>query len=432
MDFQKSLESALSASLAALAGMGGNETTVDQIGRNYLTLALNLDRHLEGFIDAYYGPPELKAEVQSGDPRSLDRLAGDVRGLQQAIEAGDYDAQRKDYLTRQTRAMSAIINNLSGQQLGFVEEVELYFDISPEMVDESQFEAAHAELEQLLPGDGSVHQRFSVWEKRLEVPRDRVLPVFERVCQEARSRTLGLFELPPGESVQWELVQDKPWRAYNRYLGKHRSVIEVNTDLPAQVNRVLTAVAHEAYPGHHTEGAIKEYRLYEGEGRAEHAVHILAPEGVLAEGIAESALQMIFTDADQVALLHDELCPLAGLEIENVVKVVAVERVAAALRGVTGNAALLLHRDGKAPQEVERYIKRWGVGVPGQVAQVMRFLQTPLWRSYVFNYTVGKKLLAPLLEGPDRVVNFARLLSEPFTPTQVRQWVAERGVGTGG
>jgi hypothetical protein len=110
-----------------------------------------------------------------------------------------------------------------------------------------------------------------------------------------------------------------------------------------------------------------------------------------------------------------------------VVKVVAVERAAAALRGVMGNAALLLNRDGKAPQEIERYIKRWGVGAPGQVAQVMRFLQTPLWRSYVFNYTVGKKLLAPLLEGPDRVINFARLLSEPFTPTQVRQWVTERG-----
>jgi hypothetical protein len=422
----------MEASLAALAGMGGNETSVDQIGRNYLTLALNLDQHLEGFIDAYYGPPELKAEVQSGDPQPLDRLAGDVRELQQAIEASDCDAQRKDYLTRQTRAMSAIIDNLSGQQLGFVEEVELYFDISPEMVDESQFEAAHAELEQLLPGDGSVHQRFSVWEKMLEVPWDRVLPVFERVCQEARSRTLDLFELPPGESVQWKLVQDQPWRAYNRYLGKHRSVIEVNTDLPAQVNRVLTAVAHEAYPGHHTEGAIKEYRLYEGEGWAEHAVHILAPEGVLAEGIAENALRMIFTDADEVAFLHDELCPLAGLEIENVVKVVAVERAAAALRGVTGNAALLLHRDGKPPQEVERYIERWGVGAPGQVAQVMRFLQTPLWRSYVFNYTVGRKLLAPLLEGPDRVVNFARLLSEPFTPTQVRQWVAERGASTRG
>jgi len=403
---------------------------VDQIGRDYLTLALSLDRHLEGFIDAYYGPPELKAEVQCGDPRPLDMLAGDARELQQAIDASGYDAQRKEYLARQTRAMSAVIDNLSGQQLGFVEEVELYFDVSPQMMDESLFEAAHAQIDRLLPGGGSVHQRFSVWEKRLEVERDRVLPVFERACQEARSRTLDLFELPPDESVRWELVEDQPWRAYNRYLGDHRSLIEVNTDLPMPVNRVLTGVTHEAYPGHHTEGAIKEYRLYEGQGRAEHAVQILAPECVLAEGLAVSALRMIFTETEEAAFLQDELCPLAGVQIESVEKEIAVARALDALRGVTGNAALLLHRDGKPLQEVERYLERWMVGGPGEVAQAMRFIQIPLWRSYAFSYTVGKELVAPLLEGPDRVANFARLLGEPLTPTQVRQWVAERSAGT--
>jgi hypothetical protein len=404
----------------------GDATIMDEIGRSYLTLALHLDRHMPGFIDAYYGPAELKAEVQSGEPRSLDALAGDARELRQAVHAGDDAPHRKEYLLGQTRAMSAVIGNLSGQQLGFVEEVELYFDISPEMVDESLFEAAHAEIDRLLPGGGSLGERVSAWQKRLEVRRDRVLPIFERACQEARSRTLDLAELPPGEGVQWELVEGQPWRAYNRYLGDYRSLIEVNTDLPIPVHPVLMGVTHEAYPGHHTEGAIKEYRLYEGQGRAEHAVHILAPECVLAEGIAVSALRMIFTEAEEASFVRDELCPLAGLEIESVEKGIAVARASDALRGVTGNAALLLHRDGEPPQEVERYLERWLVGAPGQVAQVMRFLQTPLWRSYAFNYTVGKELVAPLLDGPDRVANFARLLSEPFTPSQLRQWVAER------
>ena len=56
----------------------------------------------------------------------------------------------------------------------------------------------------------------------------------------------------------------------------------------------------------------------------------------------------------------------------------------------------------------------------------MKFIQNPLFRSYIFNYAVGKDLLAPLLEGPDRAANFSRLLSEPFTPTQVRAWLAAR------
>ena len=44
---------------------------MDDIGRRYLTLALQLDRHLEGVVDAYFGPEELKAEVEAGEPRSL-------------------------------------------------------------------------------------------------------------------------------------------------------------------------------------------------------------------------------------------------------------------------------------------------------------------------------------------------------------------------
>ena len=90
------------------------------------------------------------------------------------------------------------------------------------------------------------------------------------------------------------------------------------------------------------------------------------------------------------------------------------------------NAALLLHRDGRPPDEVQRYIERYSLRTPKEAAQTMRFIQNPLFRSYIFNYALGKALLAPLLEGADGTANFFRLLSEPFTPTQVRAWLAER------
>jgi len=407
------------------------EQQLGEIERRYLTLALRLDRHFDGVVDAYFGPPELKSQAEAGDPRPLDTLAADARQLQQAIDASDYDPQRKDYLTRQTRAMSAMIRNLSGESLPFAEEVELYFDIAPEMVDESVFEDAHAEIDRLLPGAGSIPERVSEWEKGLEVPADRLLPVLELASGETRRRTANYFDLPLGEEVYWELVEDKPWAAYNHYRGEYRSCIEVNTGWPAHIHRLLYVVAHEAYPGHHTEGAIKEHRLYKGQGRAEHAVHILGPEAVLAEGIAVSAVEMIFSDADQVAFLRDELCPLAGLPGADAERQIAVVRASGALRGVVGNAALLLHGERWPLEEVERYVARYQLETQDQVARTLRFIQIPLWRSYAFNYSVGKKLLAPLLEGPDRVQNFARLLSEPFTPTQVRDWLAERDEDSG-
>ena len=107
-----------------------------------------------------------------------------------------------------------------------------------------------------------------------------------------------------------------------------------------------------------------------------------------------------------------------GLQIQ-------IEQASKGLSSVGGNAALLLHRDGRPPDEVQRYIERWGLRTPKEAVQNMRFMQNPLFRSYIFNYSMGEDLLAPLLAGPDAVANFRRLLSEPLTPSQVRRWPAE-------
>jgi hypothetical protein len=400
---------------------------MDEIGRNYLTLALNLNRHFDGFVDAYFGPPELKTEAEAGEPRSLGVLADDARQLRAAIEASDYDAQRKDFLGRQTQAMASVIRNLSGDRLGFVEEVESYFDITPKLVDEAVFEEAHAEMERLLPDDGSLVERLTAWKRRQELRPDRVLPVFDLARQATRRRTLALFDLPAGEELSLHLVEDEAWAAYNWYLGNYRSRIDINTDLPLRAGSALPLLAHEAYPGHHTEHAIKEYRLYRQQNRAEHAVQLLlAPECVLSEGIGDSALAMVFEDDELVAFLGDELYPLAGLPDASAEQQLRLRKAGEALRGVDGNAALLLHRDGWRPDEVQQYVERFGLNTPKEAAQMMRFLQNPLYRSYVFNYAMGKALLAPLLEAPDAVDHFCRLLSEPVTPAQVRRWLAEQ------
>ena len=401
---------------------------MDEIGRAYLLLALSLERHFEGFVDAYFGPPELKAQAQAGEPHSLDALAGDAQQLMAAVEASDYDPQRRDFLWRQVRAMAAVVRNLSGPQLGFIEEVELYFDITPEMTDEAVFTAAHAELDRLLPGERALVDRLVARRKRLEMARDRILPVFEMARRETRRRTRALFDLPNGEELSLHLVKDQPWGAYNWYLGNYQSRIEINTDLPVRASSAVPLMAHEAYAGHHTEHAIKEAALYRAQGRAEHCIQLLlAPECVLSEGLADSALDVIWDRADRAAFLSDHLYPAAGLPDVDVGLQMQIERASEVLRSVGDNAALLLHRDGRPADEAQHYVEGWGLRTAQEAAQSMRFMQNPLFRSYTFNYTMGKDLLAPLLAGPAAVANFRRLLSEPFTPSQVRRWVAEEG-----
>jgi hypothetical protein len=401
---------------------------MDEIGRAYLTMALHLSRHLDGFVDAYHGPAELKAEVEAGEPRALDALEDDARRLWIAVEANDYDPQRKDFVSRQVRAMAAVSHNLSGERLDFVEEVQAYFDITPQRVDEAIFEAAHAEMDRLLPGRGSLVERLTAWKKTMEMEAGRILAVFDLARRELRRRTAALFDLPAGESLSIHLVDNRPWGAYNWYLGDYQSRIDVNTDLPVRADSVVPLLAHEAYPGHHTEHAVKEQRLFRQQGRAEHAVQLLlAPECVVSEGIGDSARDVIFDDAELAAFLRDELYPLAGLPDADVEQQIHLSHAAEGLRGVSGNAALLLHRDGVSPEKARRYIEHYGLRTPEEAAQNLKFIQNPLFRSYVFNYAMGKELLAPLLQGPDAVANFRRLLSEPFTPGQIRQWRVAKG-----
>ena len=399
---------------------------MDDIGRHYLHLALHLDRHLEGFVDAYFGPPELRAEIQTGSPRALETLADDAQQLLDTIETDVPDAQRKGFLTKQVQAMAAVIRNLSGDQIDFVQEVELYFDIIPVMVDETTFEAAHAEMDEILPGDGSLIERSVAWREKLYLEPDGILPVFDLALRETRRRTQELFDLPPGEDLTLHLVENEPWAAYNWYLGDYCSRIDLNTDLPVRADSAVPLIAHEAYPGHHTEHALKEQHLYRQKGRAEHAVQLLlAPESVIAEGIADNARQILFDDLELAAFLRDHLYPLAGLAEPDVEKQLRLRRAADALAGVSGNAALLLHHEGRAPEKVQSYIERYSLRTPEEASHSMRFLMNPLFRSYVFNYAVGKALLSPLFDGPDALANFERLLSEPFTPSQVRLWLAQ-------
>jgi len=274
--------------------------------------------------------------------------------------------------------------------------------------------------------------RVTAWKKSVELEPHTVLPVLQLAVEESRNRTLALFDLPPGEEVSLYLVQNEPWTAFNWYLGAYRSRIDANTDPPLRVDHPISLMTHEAYPGHHTERAMKEHRLYHQGARAEHAVVLsLAPESVISEGIAMSAESMIFSPEELAALLHDRLNPLAGMADVNVERQMGSAKADDELWVVTANAALLLYRDARPPDEVRKYMERYMLRTPRGVAKGLEFIQSPLWRSYIFNYNMGKQLLAPLLEGPEAVANFRRLLSEPFAPSQVRQWIAERDSSSG-
>ena len=388
------------------------------LARAYIDLAFGLEQHLPGYIDGYFGPEEWK----HADKRPLEELEQDAETLAAAIE-GLRAPERRTFLGAQVRAMQTSIGLLQGRDITYTQEVRGLYDVEAERVPETIFERAIAELNDLLPGSGDIAAREQALRAKLVVPKARLEEVSNIIVGELRKRTLARFPLPEGETFELHLVSDKPWSGYNWYLGNYRSRVDINTDLPTYLPNLPNLIAHEIYPGHHTEHALKEQRLWRGAGRLEHAILLInAPECVVSEGIATWALEIVMAEDELRNWLVDELAPPLDIPGEEVGRMLAVGRAKKALRGVSGNAALLMYEQGRSEADVLAYLEGYALQKPEEARKALEFLTYPTSRSYTFTYTAGYDLLNPLLSGEDADAWFSRLLQEPVTPGGIREW----------
>jgi hypothetical protein len=391
------------------------------ISRAYVELAHAIEQHNPGYIDGYYGPDEWAVREQ----RPLADLARDADDLARAVAALE-DEERRAFLAAQVRAMQTSIALLQGEAIPYNEEVRRLYDIEPERVPEERFDEAIALLNDLLPGQGEIAPREQAFRAGFDVPLDRLPSLLDAIVEELARRASALWPLPEGESFEVQVVKDEPWGAYNWYLGNYRSRIDINTDLPNNVTGLPDLVAHEAYPGHHTEHAIKEQLLLREQGRGEHSILLInAPECVVSEGIATRALQMVMSEDEVRQWLEDDLVERAGLSGVDVETMLAINQAKREMRAVTGNAALLLHEEGASEKEVVAYLQRYRLAKPEEARKSVQFITHPNFRSYIFTYTVGANLLDQLFARRDRLETFGRLLREPLTPGTLRAWIAE-------
>ena len=393
------------------------------VAQTYVELAFGIEQHLPGYIDGYFGPEEWKRTEKQplGDlEQSAEILAERVAGLE--------DAARRAFLSAQVRAMQTSISLLQGHDVSYAEEVRKLYDVDAERVPETVFEEAIAKLDDLLAGSGDIAAREQALRAKLVVPKEKIEEVSSFIVAEFRERTLARFSLPEGESFELHLVSDKPWSGYNWYLGDYRSRVDINTNLPTYLPNLPNLIAHEVYPGHHTEHALKERHLLNEAGHLEHAILLInAPECVVSEGVATWALETVMAEDELADWLADDLAPPLGIAGEEVRRMLAVGRAKKDLRGVSGNAALLLYEDGRSEAEVLEYIERYALRKPEEARKSLEFLKNPTFRSYVFTYAAGYDLLEPLLSREDADTWFGRLLQEPVTPGVIREWVAQRG-----
>ncbi len=405
--------------------------TLDAFGTEYLRIAFGIERHFPGFIDAYVGPEELKATAEMEPLPSLGDLQQRVRVLHEQLPAQAYPGTRRDYLDTQLTGIEMVLRKLQGESVPYREEVAACFDIEIAMEPESTFEAAIAEIEEIVPGRGPLLERMNAWRDQYIIDNTTARTGFDLLLNETRKRTMEFVELPAGEEIELSFVVDKPWSGYNWYLGNAKSLVEINVDLPLRANAITDLIAHEGYPGHHTEHSLKDRTLYQERGYAEHAIHLInTPECVISEGIATVAEAQIFPGDEGIIFKSEVLYPALGIQGDPE-REERIETLFGHLRAVAGNAAILRHEQGASEAEVIDYLQRWELIPKERAERRFRFLDDPLWRPYIFTYFAGRDLMLDYLGNGDpatRVERFRTSLTEQITPSWLRTHRETQGI----
>ncbi|HEX7132445.1 MAG TPA: hypothetical protein VF228_07715 [Iamia sp.] len=384
----------------------------------YVRLGLDLGRHLDGLVDAYYGPPSWKAEADTVVPHSLPSLVAEAARLVADIDQGadaDVEGRRRAWLRAQVVGLHTVGRSLAGEPLGYLDEVESSYGVRPQPVAEDDLAAAHRRLAEALPGAGDLRERVIAWREAHTIPPDRLDEAIRTLADDFAERTRRSWGLPDGEHVEWVLETNKPWSGFNYYLGDLRSRVAINVDLPVQSLVLGHLVAHEAYPGHHTEHCRKEVGLVRHRGQLEESIFLVGtPQCLLAEGLADAALEALVgvdTEAAMKPLFAD-----LGLRYD-ADEAAAVRGALASVSKARGNLALMLHHEGRPADDVVAWAERWLLLPKVRAEKQISFISDPTWRAYIFCYTEGVELCRRFVAGDP--ARFDILLSEQLVPSDL-------------
>ncbi len=389
-------------------------------------LGLRFDRIEEGYVDSFTGDPELRRLV-AGEPtpdpadlaRQARRLLADLAAVPRTAAFTD---ERSEFIAAHLRALDCAARKFAGEDIGFVDEVRAYFDVDIRRGEEDRYRAAHARIDSVLGGSGPLADRMAADRRADEIPPNRVEEAIGAFSSALRDIVRAAYPLPDSETVVYEVVTDKPWSGFNYYEGGYRSRVAVNIDFKQQMSHLPSLIAHESYPGHHTEHCRKEAGLVAGLGHGEQTIFLVnTPQCLMAEGLADLALYAAVGPG--WGRWASEIYADLGLRFDGErAEVLAAAR--ADLAGVRQDAALMLHDEGRDADEVAAFLRRWLLVDDTRARQMLRFLSSPLWRAYTSTYVEGYRLLRAWLDDrPDGLgltERFGRLLDEPLIPSSLR------------
>jgi hypothetical protein len=409
--------------VAVVAWLGGSiAADPEDPGARYVRLALALDAATDGgYVFAYRGPAEVTAEATAAG-LSVDAIADQVHALIVDIDtmvASGLEAERLEALRFQLQAMLARIDVLQGEDMEFNDEALRVFGVRPPTLSVDEADAALAAVDRLLPGHGSLAERANAFRAKLRIPEDRQEAVFGRALEACHARTKKYIDLPEDERVELVFVDRLPAVGRYDYLGGFTGRITVNRQI-ATIENAIYLGCHEGYPGHHLRAILRAERFGDRDWPELELSTLFEPAALLSEGLGQYAVDLAFSDEEQVRLLREELLPLAGLDPAEAERIVALRR---AMKGVMAYGTVEVPRaylDGEISREEAIDLSaRYSLQPRDGMAQMFGFVDA--FRTYVVTYSLGENIVRERIEAHgtdtrDRWMAFRDLNAALVTP----------------
>ncbi len=399
---------------------------ISKFGEEYLLSALRIDKHIKGYVDFYYGPEKLRQIVNNEEKLAPRKLLITLNNLLNELDFQGYDIKRELYLEKMLTAMRTSIELLNGLEISIEDQFLNLYDVDLRPANESELKNLKNEYEKAYKGLGSLDDRLTELRVIRRVPEENVFKFFKRALEITKKRTKELFInlLPENEQILLDLTQEKnddkiKWACYEWYLGNYNSRLEVNPKFDMYWTVLLMYSAHEGYPGHHTEFSVKERFLYRELNQFEHSILLLnSPKIVISEGIADIALNVLFSYREQAEIGLNEFCLDTSKE-DSLETIIAQNKVRNKLNLFWYNFAYHALIDNYTDEELFSYGRNYEIFGEDDLRNQIKRLNDPVYSKNAFTYNLGMNIIKKKYGEFPSVKRFRNLLVNPILPSNL-------------
>ncbi|MFX1418641.1 MAG: hypothetical protein ACFE9N_06955 [Promethearchaeota archaeon] len=393
---------------------------LDNFAKGYICLGLRINKHINGYVEYYYGPTELKDLIGAEGKISPKRLMQDCKNLINQLKNQGFEQKRQKFLEKTLVAIQTILRILNGEKIPYLEQVEKLFDFKPLLHKDDFFYDLTSQAEEIYKGEGNLSGRIKKYAQRRIVPPRNVKNLMLKALNIAKKRTNELFPdiLPLNEKVILNEVTDKSWPMYNWYLGNYISRIDINISTSCYWTSLLDFACHEGYPGHHMESSIRDLLLFHKKGYFETSIlMIYTPEMVIHEGTGELAERILFNPSESNKLLLEEFCPNPSVE-DSLETLVRQNKIRIGFRRLNYNLAYYKYVKGWNNEMLIKYSRDFKVIPENGIKAMLRFISDDIWAPYIPVYQ-GERLIIEKYGREPSPSQFLELIANQTVPSDL-------------